>query len=346
MKSILSGYARQRVGGIGAYVPGRTIEGYTKLASNENNYGPSPGVIDAICRAASRVNIYPHKENEVREKIAKYCKVGSGNIIPGNGSDELLDLIVKTFNGPCLSFYPSYSWYGIGANILGEEYLDVALEEDFTLSTEKFIDRSKKANILILCNPNNPTGTLVSVDQMKGILDEDKITIVDEAYYEFHGKSAASLLKKYDNLIVLRTFAKAFALAGLRIGYGIANSDLIDLLHRVKPPFNVNSLAQEAAIAALDDLAYMESTVNRIIKDRELLFEGLSQRFKSFRSHANFVLIDTTPISSGDLYERLIKKKIIVRNLGRFRGFGGEYCRISVGTTDENRRLLEALEEL
>jgi len=345
MKSKLNEYVKPWVNDIEVYIPGKTIRGYVKLASNENNYGPSPRVMDTIEKAKSELNIYPYKDDEVREKIAEYCKVRSENIILGNGSDELFDLILKTFRGPCIGFNPSYSWYKIAADILGEEYLEINLNEDFTLSSEKFIEKSKKANILFLCSPNNPTGTVISEDKLKEILDENRVTVIDEAYYEFYGKSAIPLLKKYDNLIVLRTFAKAFALAGLRIGYGIANSNVIDLLYKVKMPFTVNSIAQEAAISALDDLAYEKSTVDKIIKDREILFEKLRQKFRTFKSHANFVLIDTTPMKSKEFYERLLEKGIIVRNLGRFNGFKGEYCRISVGTTDENRTFIRALDD-
>ncbi len=345
MKPRLNEYVKPWVQGIGAYIPGKTIEGYIKLASNENSYGPPPRVMDAIERAKSAINIYPYKDDEVREKTAEYCRVKPENIILGNGSDELFDLILKTFRGPCLGINPSFSGYKIAVNILGEDYLDINLNDDFTFSSEEFIKKSKKANILILCSPNNPTGTVMAEDQVKEILDENKITIVDEAYFEFYGKTAVPLLKTYDNLIVLRTFAKAFALAGLRIGYGIANSDIVDLLYKVKPPFNVNSLAQEAAITALGDLAYMKSTTDSIVKDRELLFEKLKQKFRTFRSYANFVLADTTPMSSREFYDRLLEKGIIVRNLGKFRGFEGEYCRISVGTTDENRTFIRALEE-
>ena len=346
MKSRLNEYVKPWVNDIEAYIPGKTIEGYVKLASNENNYGPSPRVMDAIEKAKSVLHIYPHKDDDVREKIAGYCNTKAENIILGNGSDELLDLILKAFKGPCIGLNPSYSWYKIAAGILGEEYLEVNLNDDFTLSSEQFIDKSKRANILFLCNPNNPTGTVIPEDKLREILDENKITVIDEAYYEFYGKSAVPLLKKYDNLIVLRTFAKAFALAGLRIGYGIANSNIIDLLYKVKMPFTTNSVAQEAAISALDDLRYTESRVNKIIKDREILFNKLKQKFRAFRSHANFVLIDTTPIKSKEFYEWFLERGIIIRNLGKFNGFRGEYCRISVGTSDENRAFIRALEEL
>ncbi len=345
MKSSLDKYIKPWIRDIETYIPGKTLEGCIKLASNENNYGPSPKVMDAIENAKPTVNVYPYRYEEVREKVAGYCRVEPGNIVLGNGSDEIMDFILKTFQGPCLGFNPTFSLYNIYTKILGGEYREINLGRDFTFPTEQFIVESKKANLLFLCNPNNPTGTVIPEDDLRGVLDGGRITVVDEAYYEFYGKTAIPLLKDYDNLIILRTFAKAFALAGLRLGYGITNPEIVDLLCRVKPPFNVNSIAQAAALSTLDDLPYMKSTVDRIVKDRGILYRKLNQRFKTFKSNANFILVDTTPTKSTELYDRLLEKKIVVRNLGRFRGFEGEYCRISVGTSEENRKLIEALEE-
>lgn len=339
-------YMNPWVDGIEAYIPGKTIEGLIKLASNENNYGPSPRVGDAIVRASSSINMYPYKDEQVRGGIAGYCKVKADNIILGNGSDELIDLVAKTFRGSCLSIYPTFSTYKISSQISNKGYSEVRLNDDFSMPLNKFIAQSKKASILFLCNPNNPTGSILSEEDIRKVLDENKITVVDEAYYEFYGKTAIQLLKEYDNLIVLRTFAKAFALAGLRIGYGIANQELIKLLYKVKPPFNVNSLAQEAALAALNDIPYMKSTVDNILNDREVIYRKLSERFKAFKSYANFVLVDTNPLTSDEFYEGLLKKGIIVRNLKRFKGFEGEYCRITVGTKEENRKLIKAINEL
>ena len=328
------------------YVPGEAREGYIKLASNENNYGPSPQVIKAIKDNAGFVYKYIPSDIMLTEKIAEYCGVNPENVIAGNGSDEVIDMIFKTFNGPVLSFYPSFSEYKIYSELLNEKYCDITLESDFSFDVNKFIEASTDANILVLCTPNNPTGEIIKREYIEQVLCEGKITVVDEAYFEFSGESIVDLIKDYENLIVIRTFSKAFALAGLRAGYAIGNEKIIRYLYRVKPPFNVNSLAQVAAITALDDLDYMNDIVNRILGDRKILEKELGKRFRIFPSHANFILIDVSPITADEFYGKLLKNKIIVRNFGRFKGFDGEYIRITIGTNEENEKLVEVLNRI
>lgn len=346
MKFNLKYYVKPWVMDLKPYVPGKTIESYIKLASNENNYGPSPLVMDILENKRNQVNLYPHRGDEVKNKIANYCNVKKENILLGNGSDEIIDLILKTFKGPVISFYPTFSEYEICTKTLGGEYINVNLNSDLSLPVDDFIEKLEEANVIFLCSPNNPTGTVIQKRDIKKILNEGKITVVDEAYYEFYGKTMAPLIKKYKNLIVLRTFAKAFALAGLRIGYAIGHKDTIEVIQRVKPPFNVNSLAQYAAIAALNDIRYMQTTVNRIKKDREALYNILSEKFNVIKSEANFILVDVSPVKSNEFYDALLKKRIIVRPFGRFRNLKGEYVRISVGTRGEIRKFISVLSKL
>jgi histidinol-phosphate aminotransferase len=345
MNAGLDRFIKQWVWDIEPYVPGEMREGFIKLASNENNYGPSPRVAEALKDCIECVNIYPYKDSELREGLAGYCDVGEENIVAGNGSDELIDLVLKAFKGPVLCVYPSFSEYRLCSQIMGERYSEVNLDEDFSFPLERFKEKAVDYNILFLCNPNNPTGSVLGEEDIVEILELGKITVVDEAYYEFYGETIAPLLESYSNLIVFRTLSKAFALGGLRVGYAISNPGVIDLISRVKQPFNVNSLSQVAAISALKDLSYMRNSVKEIIEDRGVLYSSLSRGFKAFRSEANFVLVDTTPLKSREFYERLLKERIIVRDLGEFKGFNGEYCRISVGTTEENRKLIQALKE-
>lgn len=325
------------------YISGETREGFIKLASNENNYGPSPGVVKAIEEFAPRMSIYPHQDEQLRRKIAGYLKVEPDNVIAGNGSDELIDLILKTFKGDAASFYPSFSEYKICSLTLGKEFTEVTLNEDFSLDTEKFLKETEEADILFLCSPNNPTGTVLGEEDLESILDKDKITVVDEAYAEFSGSSVVSWTQEYNNLIVLRTFAKAFGIAGLRVGYAVANPGITKYIQRVKPPFNVNLMAQVAALAALEDVEYMRNCVSKIVSERERVCTELAKRFRVYESRANFILADVSPLPSDEFFEGLIEKKIIVRNFGNFRGFEGEYVRISIGTEEENDRLLEAI---
>jgi histidinol-phosphate aminotransferase len=346
MKYDLSENVKPWIPSLCCYTPGKTIKGYVKLASNENNYGPSPKVKEAIKKGADGINIYPYRDPELRQKIAEYCGTKPENIITGNGSDESIDLIFKTFKGPVLSFNPTYAEYRIFSEALGEKYLQVDLEKDLTFPLKRFIAESRKAKILVLCSPNNPTGGVITEEELRNVLEEGKTTIVDEAYVEFHGKSLAPLVKEYENLIILRTFSKAFALAGLRVGYIIASSKIISLLDRVKPPFSVNSLAIGAAIAALDDSKYMRSTVEKMTKDRGMLYKALKNKYTTYLSESNFILADVSPQRSEDVYKKFLDKKIIVRNLGKYPGFSGEYIRVSVGTTEENKKFIEALNEI
>jgi histidinol-phosphate aminotransferase len=329
---------------IEAYVPGKTLEGYVKLASNENNYGPSPNAIEAIKENAGLVYRYPYKDEEVREKTALYCGVPKENVIVGNGSDELIDLVVKTFKGPSCGVFPSFSGYKLISSINGVDYIEIPSSKDFSFPVDEFKRKTRKAKIIFLCSPNNPTGNVIPEDAIKEVLSLGKITVIDEAYYEFYGKTALDLPSDYRNLIVLRTFAKAFGLAGLRAGYALADPNVIRLLCKTKPPFNVNSLAQEAVLAALDDVSYMKRCVEMIRKDREVMGEKLGRKFRVFPSQANFVFADVRPRKSSEVFKKLLDKKIIVREFGRLSGFDGEYVRVSVGTTDENNRLYEALD--
>ncbi|MBN2251492.1 MAG: histidinol-phosphate transaminase [Candidatus Altiarchaeota archaeon] len=346
MKYDLNASLKQWIKDLCCYTPGETREGYIKLASNENNYGPSPKVREALLKALSDLNVYPHRVDELRRKIAGYCRVGPESIILGNGSDELLDMIYKTFKGPSLGVNPTYSEYRIFTEALGGEYMEVDLREDYGVPLDEYLRSAKKAGILMICSPNNPTGSVITQEDLERVLEVGKVTVIDEAYAEFHKKTFIPIVKDYDNLIILRTFSKAFALAGLRAGYAVASPEMIEAMNKVKPPFSVNSLAIEAASAALDDAEYMNETVEKIIRGREELYSGLNEKFKAYPSNANFILADTSPKRSRDVYEGFLLKKIIIRNLGRFRNFPGEYVRVTVGTSPENRSFLEALGDL
>jgi len=337
--------ARPWISDLDVYEPGKMQEGYIKLASNENNYGPSPQVVETLKRESERVNIYPYRFRKANEKIAGYCGVKAENIVLGNGSDELIDMVLKTFKGPVLSFRPTFAEYRLVTGILGEEYDEVNLNGDFSFPAEEFISKAENAGVLFLCSPNSPTGGVISEGDVRKVLEVGKLTMVDEAYVEFCGKSMIALMEEFPNLVVMRTFAKAFALAGLRLGYLVASADVVSLLSKVRMPFNVNSLALGAGIAAVDSVGYMKETVERIKKDREILLENLAGKFKAFRSEGNFVFADVSPMKAGEFFDRLMEEKIIVRSFGKLEGFEGEYIRITVGTSEENKRLIDVIKE-
>jgi len=348
MNATISKFIKDWIKNIDVYVPGETKEGYIKLASNENNYGPSPKVVEILNEMADSTYRYPYKDAKVKQNIARYCKCDVENIIAGNGSDEIIGLVFKTFKSNSVGTFPTYPMYRIISQIFNGEYNDTHLNPDFSFDVERFIEHEKfrQANLVFLCSPNNPTGGIIGKDCIKKILDEGKITIVDEAYFEFYGETCSDLIKDYDNLIILRTFSKAFALAGLRAGYAIADEEIIKLLLKVKPPFNVNLLAQEATLFALSDIEYMKKNVAKIVSDRKILMTKLSEKFRVFPSEASFILVDVSPMTANEFFNKLFKERIIVRKLGKFGGLEGEYVRISVGTSGENKKLIEVLDRL
>ena len=346
MEYDLSKNIKPWIPGLCCYTPGKTIKGYIKLASNENNYGPSSKVAEAIKAAIPEIRTYPYRDQELRQKIARYCGVAKENIITGNGSDESIELINKTFRGPVHSFNPTYSEYRIFSEGIGEKYSETDLNADYTLPVKKFLKESKEAKILVLCSPNNPTGNVINESDLIEILDAGKTTVVDEAYVEFYGRSFTRLVKDRKNLIILRTFSKAFAIAGLRVGYIVADPRIVEALDKVKPPFSVNSLAQAAAIAALDDVAYMKKTVEKIRSDRELMYNELSRKYETVKSESNFIFFDVSPAKAKDVYDKFMERKIIVRVPGKYKNFSGEYLRVTVGTTEENKKFVAALKEI
>jgi histidinol-phosphate aminotransferase len=339
-------YLNEWVNRITPYAPGKTIEGTTKLASNENSYGPSPKVIAGLREFVPQVFRYPHKNLHVKEAIADYCRMKPENIVISNGSDEMVELLIKAFKGPVASHYPSFVSYSIYSQILNREYISSALNPDFSFNAQKFIKETWKANLLFMCSPNNPTGTVIDIRDIEEIAQTGKIVAVDEAYFEYHGTTAKNLLLNYSNVIIMRTMAKAFGLAGMRIGYAIADPEIAEAIKKVRGPFTVNYLAQEAAILALKDTDYMKKMVNRVITDRNAIAKRLSEKYKVISSNANFILADVSPLTSREFFEKMMEQKIVVRPQPQFQGFPGNWVRITVGTTEENYKLLDAISKM
>ncbi|MFZ2455091.1 MAG: histidinol-phosphate transaminase [Candidatus Altiarchaeia archaeon] len=339
-------YLNEWVNRITPYAPGKTIDGTTKLASNENSYGPSPKVIAGLREYVPQVFRYPHKNLHVKEAIADYCRVKPENVVISNGSDEMVELLIKAFKGPVASHYPSFVSYGIYSQILNREYMSSALNPDFSFNAQKYIKETWKANLLFLCSPNNPTGTVIDIRDIEEIAQTGKIVAVDEAYFEYHGTTAKNLLLNYPNVIIMRTMAKAFGLAGMRIGYALADPEIAEAIKKVRGPFTVNYLAQEATILALKDTDYMKKIVNRVITDRNAISKRLAEKYRVIPSNANFILADVTPLTSREFFEKMLEQKIVVRPQPPFHGFPGNWVRITVGTTEENYKLLDAISKM
>lgn len=357
--------ARKSVFNIKPYVPGKPIaevkrelgiKNVVKLASNENPYSPSPKVLAAISKAATEVNRYPDSGCfYLRKEISKRLKVDPDLIVFGNGSDEIISMATKIFIGEddeVIMATPSFLMYEIFSNIAGGNIHAIPLKEDLTYdlaAMKKAI--TSRTKVIFLGNPDNPSGKFFTKKELTGFLDsirKDILVFIDEAYYEFviHKDyvDSLSLLNDYQNILVSRTFSKIYGLAGLRIGYGIANKDIIELMNRVRDPFNVNSIAQAAAVACLKDKPYYQKIAKEMASERIAIYQGLEKLALDYQeSYTNFILVDVKQDAT-TIVNKLMQNGVIVRNMN-FCGWKN-YIRISIGTNKENAKLLKALEKV
>ena len=343
-----------------AYPPGKPIEevereygikGSIKLASNENPLGPSPKAVEAIKNHVSTLHRYPDGScYYLKEKLAERLGIPKNRIILGNGSNEIIELIVRAFLRPgdeAVMAHPAFIVYQMIVQAAGGKNVILPLKE-FTHDLEAMAGAvTGKTRLVFITNPNNPTGTIVKRDEFERFLNrmpEDVIVVMDEAYFEYVSDPEYPNGMDYinDRLVVsLRTFSKIYGLAGLRIGYGVASEEIISNLEKVRQPFNVNSLAQVAAMAALDDQGHVEKSVSINSDGLSYLYRELDCMGLSYvKSQANFLLIDM----KGDcakIYQELMKKGVIVRPMGIYNL--NNYLRITVGLPEENKRFIEAL---
>jgi histidinol-phosphate aminotransferase len=312
-----------------------------KLDANESPYAidikPPQGVF-------KKLNRYPDPEaKELKKAIAKNFKVNPENILLGNGSDELIYYLITTFGGPVLYPEPAFSMYGIISQALGEKPIGVPLNKDFDLDTEKMLAAIKKYNpkLIFLSSPNNPTGNCFSADRILKVIETSKgIVIVDEAYQPFCSeKGFLPLLNDYKNLVILRTLSK-IGLAALRVGFLIANKDLINEVNKVRLPFNLNALSQAIALEAFKKKKLINSQIKSIVSERKRLLHELSKinSVSPFSSEANFILFKVNDASG--VFQKLIKKGVLVRNLSNVIK---DSLRVTIGTPEENSFFLNAL---
>lgn len=322
-----------------------------KLDANENPYGPTPAVRRAIETFASSA-IYPDPDQaRLREALAKYTDVGAERIVGAAGSDELIDLLLRLFVGQgdrVITATPTFGMYSFSTAVVGGEFDAVERREnDFSLDLPRMVDAAAKAKLVILASPNNPTGNSVTRVELLAMLETGTIVVIDEAYHEFSDQpSAAGLLENFPNLFVLRTFSKWAGLAGLRVGYGIFPEDLAAVLMRVKPPYNVGTLAQVAAIAALEDRENALDRVGTILESRKVLATALATLpgARVYPSDANFLLVRFSGHDAGSLHARMRERGIALR---RFDTPGLEDCiRVSVGLPEQNETLVKTFAQL
>jgi histidinol-phosphate aminotransferase len=343
-------YFRPNIAAMQGYIPGEQPrdDGFIKLNTNENPYAPSPGVMAALRRAInSSLRLYPDPLSDgLRAVAAAVYGVKPQNIIAGNGSDELLSMIIRSFIGPGnrVAFpVPTYSLYETLIEIQGGEKATVDYPVDFSVPVDL---AAQNAPLTFICNPNSPSGTLASLQEIERIARTvTGVLVLDEAYIDFadsEGASALPLIPRLANLVVLRTFSKSFSLAGMRIGLAFASEEIIAGMTKVKDSYNLNRLSLVAATAALQDLPWMARNVRRIQRTRrKLIAEARKLGFHVLPSQANFVLAKKPGENLKGAYEALKRRKILVRY---FDAPGLRDClRITVGTDREVAALLSAL---
>ncbi|MBE9504181.1 MAG: histidinol-phosphate transaminase [Proteobacteria bacterium] len=344
------------------YPPGKPIQevereygvsNSIKLASNECPLGPSPRAVEAINKVKSQLHIYPDGSGfYLKRKLSEKLDIHPENIILGNGSNEILELIARAFinkNDEAVMGDPAFIAYQLIVKSLGGKAVPVPLI-DYTHDLKSMAEAvTAKTRVVFVANPNNPTGTVVKKEEMAAFfkaVPDDVLIVMDEAYYEYAStmedfEDSISYLKALKNLIVLRTFSKAYGLAGLRAGYGIASKDIISTLERVRQPFNVNSLALAGAEAALDDNEHIARGLQVNSDGMLYLTSELKQLGLSYvESFANFLLIDVE-MDGKMLSEALMQEGVIVRPMS---GYGlTNHIRVTIGLSEENERCIKAL---
>jgi len=348
------------------YVPGKPIEevereygvsNVAKLASNENALGPSPKALAAAREAAAEVHLYPdgsafHLHNALAAKLG----VEPREVFVGNGSNELIELLVRTFvleGEEVLTSAQSFVAYKLAAHAHGRTLVEAPMKARFHYDLDAIKKLlSRRTKVVFLANPDNPTGTWFGEADLTPFLDavpKDTLVVLDEAYVEFVDapgfQDALALRRRYPNLVVLRTFSKIHGLAGLRLGYGLARPEVVEYLDRVRAPFNVNLVAQAAGVAALGDLEHVERTLALVRSQRPVLADGLRALGATVvPSQGNFVFADFPGRPGKELFEALLREGVVVRPMG---GYGFPTAqRITVGLPAENEKCLAALRKV
>ncbi|MDY0387210.1 MAG: histidinol-phosphate transaminase [Methanolobus sp.] len=350
------------VASIAEYVPGKSIEKIAKkydiepseiikLGSNENVLGPSPLAVEALVSSACKVNIYPSADaSELVDALSTYTSLPVENICAsGPGMDGLLDNLMRLLITPgdeVILPTPTFSYYEIAARANGAIAIHVPPGKELAFNVEAIKDAiSDKTKVIFLCSPNNPTGKSMAENDVRAIIESTKgLVFVDEAYVEFAESDLSSLVLEYDNIIIGRTFSKAFGLAGLRIGYGLMPTWLKLEYMKIATPFNVSYPAVMAGVAALSDKEYLKKSIACSKEGRKFLIENIP--FKTYDSQANFVLVDVVPIIARNMAESLLKKGIIVRDCRSFRNAGDSLIRVTVGTQEQNEKVVAAFKEV
>ena len=352
------------------YVPGRSKkeiaekygikeEDIIKLGSNENPWGPSPMAMDAIKKEIKSINRYPESQlKELVSEIADYAGVEDNQvIIGGDGADEIIDVLAKTFIDEGDEFIvplPSYMYYEYllkqyGANPVYARW-DLDKNE---LDVDSIFDAiTERTKMMFLCTPNNPTGTLIDKDVLRKIASQNPeiLIVIDEAYFEYSEVTNKDLINEFDNIFIIRTMSKVLGLAGMRIGYGLACEQIIEYMHRIKPVFSLTRLSFVAALNTFRDKDYIEDSIKKGIESRQYLYDELSKidSLNVFPSKSNFMLIGVkdTGFTASQMALELMKRGIIVRDCTSFKGLDEYWIRISICTLEEDKKFIEIIKEV
>ncbi|MCB8817940.1 histidinol-phosphate transaminase [Desulfosporosinus shakirovi] len=325
---------------------------YIKLDANENPFPWPEEMREALLAEKLAFNRYPDGMGQnLKNRISRYTSTSPDSILIGNGSDELIQMILLTFGGAEKSLIihpPTFGMYQIYARLTETAVVQVPLLNGLDLDTEQMLTAAQapEAQVIIVCNPNNPTGSLFPRNEILRLVRESgKIVVVDEAYAEFSEETLISELENYPNLVIMRTFSKAFGMAGLRLGYLLGQPKTIALINRVRPPFNVNSFSQRAGILALDNLNEYQGQIQEIKAETQKLQAALNlvPNLTVYPTRANFILFK--PEDPDQWASELLKRGFLVRNMGMLPSLG-KCLRISAGLPEENEKFIRAVREI
>lgn len=335
------------------YTPGEQPKDmkYVKLNTNESPFPPSEKVSEAVLRESEKLMLYSDPEStEIRKKLSEIYGVSPENIIVTNGSDEVLNFSFMAFadeKAPLIFPDITYGFYPVFAKVNNIPYEEKPLKEDFTINVQDYIGVNKT---VVIANPNAPTGICLPLSEIEKIVvsNPNNIVIIDEAYIDFGGESAVSLVPKFDNLIVTQTFSKSRSMAGARLGFGIANEKIIADLNTIRystNPYNVNRMTEFAGVAALEDNSYYIDNCKTIIKNREFAETELKKLgFEILPSKANFIFAKSSKIEGERLYKCLKDRGILVRHFSKARI--SDFIRITIGTKEQMQFLIDSVYEI
>lgn len=350
----MSRFLSEKFSNIEPYTPGEQpkVSNLIKLNTNESPFPPSPKVIEALNKEEiSKLNLYSDPDTkEVIDAIAKTFGVNANQVLMGNGSDEILAFAFQAFcdknNQPCFADI-TYGFYPVFCELYGLEPEIIPLKDDLSIGIEDYIGKNKP---IFIANPNAPTGLALSLSDIEKILEsnKDSVVLIDEAYVDFGAESAVSLVDKYDNLIVSRTFSKSRNLAGARIGFAISNAELIEDMCKMKfsfNPYNLNRLSIIAGKESVLDTEYFNRCISEIISNREYTVNELTKRgFTIPDSKANFIFAKHNTLSGEEYFNELRKRNIVVRYFSKERI--KDYVRITIGSIEQMKALIEASDEI